>query len=53
MVLYQQYPSNFSFCTNKLRKASINSKHLSKPKPVFYLVQFQPKFGKEKKKKEK
>ena len=40
MALYQQYPSNLSFCTNKLHKASINSEHLSNPKPVFYLVHF-------------
>ena len=53
MVLYQQYPSNFSFCTNKLRKASINSKHLSKPKAVFYLVQFSDQIRKRKKKKKK
>ena len=32
--LYLLYTSNFSFCTNKLHKVNINSKHLSKPTPT-------------------
>ena len=44
-------PQIFHFAQNKLHKASINCKHLSKPKSVFYLVRFSARVQKIKNKK--